>query len=94
MYIKSWCGNSKAAVKKLVKEGFEQIILFDVETNSFVCPEKWTPIQYNRPYNLKRFWKKQTVPQVYVRGDMGKEWSFLKGGNSAVQNINLNKLVF
>ncbi len=87
LYVKSWCGNSKGAVAKLVNEGFKELTLFDVEKNVYICPEKWTTLDdTEHVQELGKAWFQDTVPQVFV---FNKMWSFLPGGNASVQKVTV-----
>lgn len=86
LYVKSWCGNSKKAVQKLLQDGLTQITLFDVENNTYLCPEKWTATDSKMHVKkLQQAWFHETVPQVFVHES---DWKFLPGGNSAVQSVS------
>jgi len=88
LYIKSWCHNSKGAAAKLVKEGFKELTLFDVEKKKYVCPEKWTDLEETEHVEeLADAWFHKTVPQVFVNNS--STWSFLPGGNASVQTVTV-----
>jgi hypothetical protein len=88
LYIKSWCGNSKGAVAKLVNEGFKELTLFDVEKNMYICPEKWTELTASdHVQELGEAWFNNTVPQVFVQNST--TWLFLPGGNASIQKVTV-----
>ena len=96
MYVKDYCGHSKAAAK-MATENSERVFVFDVIHNRFVDPLDFnTKIDFQSPcvsqliqaYTVSKL-NTDTVPQIFIKVQGGWHWV---GGNDDFKAYNTGRM--
>ena len=96
MYVKDYCGHSRAAAR-IAAEKIEHVFVFDVLHNTFLDPLDFdTKVDFQSPcvsqliqaYKVSTL-NNDTVPQIFIKVQSGWHWV---GGNDDFKAYNMGRM--